>query len=277
MSQQDPIIINDVLHDGDISSQEDEVYFHRESAKVKHKVLRPTHSRGLRSDLMKSELLPPNRQQRDRSPVYEEISASRGINGYSTIPRASRDKSPGRRASPHRSRSPGHSRAQMKSSPVSFIDLNNHREASPARNGGFTMVVQKKTSDTHLRARSPHRREPSPYRTFQVTHTGSYNPHKRDASPFRSHSPYRRDQSPSRNSINTGEISALLQDLDADSHYANEELIPAREMSPPSYNSLTRDQSPYRRRQREESPHRQRGSSPAGRSRKVSLLIFFYP
>ena len=179
-------------------------------------------------------------------------------------------KVPGRRASPHRSRSPGHSRVQMNSSPVSFIDLNNHRDASPARNGGFTMVVQNKTSDTHLRARSPHRREPSPYRTFQVTHTGSYDPHKRDASPLRSHSPYRRDQSPSRNSINTGEISALLQDLDADSRYANKELIPARGKSPPSYNSLTWDQSPYRRRQREESPHRQRGSSPAGRSRKVS-------
>ena len=274
MSQQDPIIINDVLHDGDISSQEDEVYFHRESAKLKHKVLRPTHSRGLRSDLVKSELLPPNRQQRDRSPVYEEISRSRGINGYNMIPRASRDRSPGRRASAHRSRSPGHSRVQMNSSPASFIDLNNHREASPARTGGFTMVVQNKTSDTHLRATSPHRREPSPYRSFQVTHTGSYHQHKQDASLHRSHSPYRRDQSPSRNIINTGEISALLQDLDSDSRYNNKELIPTGEKSPLSYNSLTRpesrDQSPYRRRQREASPHRPRDSSPARRSRKVS-------
>ena len=244
-----------------------------ESSKVKHKVLRPTHSRGLRSDLLKSELPPPNRQQRDRSPVYEEISGSRGINGYSTILRTSRDRSPGCRASAHRSRSPGHSRAQMNSSPASFIDLNNHRDASPARNGGFTMVVQNKTSDTPLRATSPHRREPSPYRTFQVTHTGSYNSHKQDASPYRSHSPYRRDLSPSRNSINTGEISALLQDLDSDSHYVNKELISTGEKSPPSYNSLTRDQSPYRRRQREASPNRPGDSSPA-RRRKVSSWYF---
>ena len=267
VSQQDPIIINDVIHDGDISSQEDEVYFHKESAKVKHKVLRPTHSRGLRSDLLQSELLPPHRQ-RDRSPVYEEISGSRGINAHVT--RSARDRSPGRRVSPHRSRSPGHSRAQHNSSPASFIDLNNHRDVSPARNGGFTMMVQDKASDTHLRAtsQSPHRREPSPYRTFQVTHTGSYDSHKGGASsPYRSRSPHQRDQSPSRNSIN-----ALLKDLDGDSNRSKREVSTTQvngggKRSP--YNSSTRDQSPYHLRQREESPRRHQNRSPAP-SRKVS-------
>ena len=281
VSQQDPIIINDVIHDGDTSSQEDEVYFQKESAKVKHKVLRPINQRGVRSDLLKSELLTPNRQQRDRSPVYEEIHGSRVLNGHGAVTRTSRERSPGRR---NRSRSPGRNRSQLNSSPASFIDLNNHRDVSPAPNGGFTMVVKDRTSDTHLLARSqsPHRREPSPYRTVQVTHSGSYL-NKQDPSPYRSHSPYRRDKSPLRNNIDSNDINALLRDLDTDGQRGRQprhkDTSPSRSSStgrrrdkfPAGYNSLARDQSPYRSRQIEESPQKQRQRDPSPRRREHTV------
>ncbi len=148
VSQQDPVIINDVLHDADTSSLDDDGYHDN-----RHKVLRPHHSRGLRSDLLRRELVASEARG---SPVYEEIRGRRLVNGHADS----------RSRSPEKHYSPAHT--GVGGSPSSFVN----RDVSPG-SGGFTMVVQDRQS--RARSLSPNS-ESSSFRTIPQTHIRSQVP-----------------------------------------------------------------------------------------------------
>ena len=211
VSQQDPVVINDVLHDGDISSQDDDTsHMINHNNRNKHKVYRPTHARGLRTDLLKSELvsvLTPADNKSKRGPVYEEINNAHNRNVNKTN-------------SPARAQIGGqnnHGFIQGEASPVrqpiSGTPVNGYRghdrnDSSPNRRGGFTMIVQdspvnnnelrsQSQSPHSMRSQSPHNtrshsphssRTQSPYNSYSQT---MHNPRSRSLSPSKSRSPHR--------------------------------------------------------------------------------------